>query len=126
MNKRDLEKFKKLLLKKRDEIIGGMKHITDENLSKSQREASGDLSGYAYHMADMASDNYEREFLLGLATGEREILLAVDEALKKIQDNTYGRCEGCRENIKKDRLLAIPYATCCLECQSKQEKRRTT
>ncbi|NQS99451.1 MAG: TraR/DksA family transcriptional regulator, partial [Candidatus Omnitrophica bacterium] len=51
MTKKELEKFKKSLLKKREELISEMNHITKDALNKSQREASGDLSGYSFHMA---------------------------------------------------------------------------
>ena len=74
LSKKDLKAFKDLLIKKKVKLLQGMNHLTNETLKKSQREASGDLSGYAYHMADMASDVYERDFLLQLASGERELL----------------------------------------------------
>ena len=69
MNKKELEKFKKLLLEKREELTSNVNHITRETRRQSRKEASGDLSGYSLHMADMASDNFDREFSLNLASG---------------------------------------------------------
>jgi len=121
MNKKDLERFKKLLLKKREEIISEMNNITKDSLSKSQREASGDLSGYSFHMADQASDNYDREFSLNLASDNQKIIYAIDEALRKIKDKTYGRCVTCNKEIARRRLRAVSYAVLCIDCQRKEE-----
>ncbi len=124
MNKKDLEKFKKMLLKKREDIITEMNNITKDTLSKSQREASGDLSGYSFHMADAATDNYDREFSLNLATDSQKVIYAVDEALGRIRDKTYGRCLKCNKEISRKRLRAVSYATLCIGCQRKEEGKR--
>src|SRR4030042_7180912 len=101
MNKRELERFKKLLLKKREETATELSNITKDALSKSQREASGDLSGYSFHMADQASDNYEREFSLNLAGDSQKIIYSIDEALSRIKDKSYGRCLKCSKVITR-------------------------
>ncbi|MBN1526720.1 MAG: TraR/DksA C4-type zinc finger protein [Candidatus Omnitrophica bacterium] len=123
MARKALKKFKALLLKEREEIGGDLNHIAADNLNKSQRDASGDLSGYSYHMADMASDNYEREFSLGRATDEQKILFAIDEALKRVEDGTYGSCQQCSKPIAKKRLMVVPHAELCIECQKKNESK---
>lgn len=123
MSKKESEKFKKLLLKVREKILFEVDHISKETLNKSQRDASGDLSGYSFHMADMASDQYDREFSLELASGGRKVLLAIEDAFKKLEEGTFGACEICGKNISKQRLTAIPYATSCIACASKKEKR---
>lgn len=122
MSREDIKLFKKLLIEKRMNILKEITHITKETLSKSQREASGDLSGYSYHMADMASDVYERDLLLQLASGEREILLKIDDALKRMEEGEYGLCFSCKKKISKVRLKAIPHALYCHDCQEKEEK----
>lgn len=116
-----LKKYKELLLKEREKIGGGLNHITQDTLKTSQRDASGDLSGYSFHMADMASDNYEVEFSLGRASDEQNILYSVDEALKRIEDGTYGSCTQCGKQIPKKRLDALPHTELCIICQSKNE-----
>lgn len=123
MSGKDLKKYKQLLLKEREKIGGGLSHIAQETLNKSQRDASGDLSGYSFHMADMASDNYEVEFSLGRASDEQDLLYSIDEALKRIEDGTYGNCPQCGKQIPKRRLDAIPHTELCIICQSKNEKR---
>lgn len=124
MNKKDQQAFKALLLKRKAELAKGIEHIANENLKTSQREAAGDLSGYSLHMADMASDNYDREFSLGLADNEQKIVHRIDTALEKIDEGTYGQCEACAKKINKVRLKAVPYAEFCVPCQEKQEKKK--
>lgn len=121
MNKKELERFKKLLLKKREDLISEMNNITKDTLNKSQREASGDLSGYSFHMADQASDNYDREFSLNLASDNQKIIYAIDEALGRIKDKSYGRCLRCSKEISRKRLSAVAYAILCIDCQRKEE-----
>ncbi len=123
MTKKELDRYKKLLIKKRDRIFSGLNHITKESLLKSQKEASGDLSSYSFHMADQATDSYDRELSMNLATGEQEILYEIDEALKRIEEQSYGVCLECDKKIPSKRLTAVPYAKYCIECQSKIEKR---
>jgi len=118
--KKVLKKFKELLLKKRDDLVGEVQHITSDS-KQSQRDASGDLSGYALHMADMATDHYDREFNLGLASAEQRIIYEIDEALKRIEDGSYGICFTCDKTITKKRLIAVPYAKHCVDCQEKEE-----
>lgn len=122
-NKRELAEFKKIILKRKDEILDEIKHISEDTLKKSQKEASGDISGYTYHMADVATDNYDREFSLGLASNGRRIFYELDDALKKIEEGIFGICEDCKSLIAKNRLKAVPYARLCVKCQEKREKR---
>ncbi len=122
MDKKELEKFKNLLLKKRTELVTDVNHITENTRRQSQKEAAGDLSGYSLHMADMASDTYDREFSLNLASGERETLREIDEALKRIHETTYGKCLSCEKRITKKRLVAVPHAKLCLSCKQKEEE----
>jgi DnaK suppressor protein len=123
MPAKELKKYKEALLKAREKAGGGITHITEEALKTSQRDASGDLSGYSYHMADMASDNYEREFSLGRVSEEQDLLYAIDEALKRVKDGTYGRCLQCGKAISKKRLGAVPHTELCIDCQTKNESK---
>jgi RNA polymerase-binding protein DksA len=122
-NKKELADFKKIILVRKDEIMDEIKHISDDTLKKSQKEAAGDISGYTYHMADVATDTYDREFSLGLASNERELLYELDDALKKIDEGAFGICEECKSLITKTRLKAVPYARLCVKCQQRKEKR---
>jgi RNA polymerase-binding protein DksA len=121
--KKELAEFKKIVLAKKEEIIEEIKHISEDTLKKSQKEASGDISGYTYHMADVATDNYDREFSLSLASSERQYIYELDDALKRIEDGVFGICEDCKGLITKTRIKAVPAARLCVKCQQKREKR---
>ncbi len=122
-DKKDLAGFKKIIISKKEEILDDIKHISDDTLKKSQKEASGDISGYTYHMADVATDSYDREFSLGIASNDRELLYELDDALKRIEDGAFGICEECKVLIGKNRLKAVPQARFCIKCQQKREKK---
>lgn len=124
LNKTEIERFKKLLEASRKKVGGDLAHLEKDSLNTSQRDASGDLSGYSLHMADMATDNSAQEFNLGLASSEQQILNLIDEALRKIEEGKFGVCEVCSKVISQKRLLAVPYAKYCIKCQSEEEKKR--
>jgi len=107
MDKKKLESFKKLLLKLKESITHDIYNISKDSGADG---ASGDISGHVLHMADVATDMYDREFNLGLASNEREILQKIDSALRRIEDGTYGFCLGTGKAISMARLKALPYA----------------
>lgn len=122
MTKKELEFFRKLILEKKNQIWEEIDKISEDILKKSQKDASGDISGYTLHMADLATDTYDREFSLDLVSNEHKILYEVDDALKRIEEGRYGICEECSKPISKSRLKAIPYTRLCLKCQKEKEK----
>jgi len=122
--KRNFDKIKKQLEEQRKLIADGIDHFTKDNLNLSQRDASGDLSGYTFHMADVATDNFDREFNLDIASNEQQLLNRIQEALNKINEGTFGICENCQANISMERLKAVPYARLCIKCQEEEEKKK--
>ena len=120
--KKELANFRGELIKKKAKILEELMLLKGDSLNKSPKDASGDLSGYSFHMADMATDLYDREFSLELAEGERERLYALDEAIKRIDEGTYGQCDACGVKISKQRLKVMPQAQNCIKCQEKEEK----
>ena len=123
-NKKEFDKYKQILQTIRRKICGDLEHLESESLNKSQRDAAGDLSGYSFHMADMATDNFDRELTIGLATNEQQALNQIDNALQKIEEGTYGVCETCSKPIPQKRLLALPFAVLCIKCQELEEKKK--
>jgi RNA polymerase-binding protein DksA len=104
---RELEHYRDLLLAKRRELVGDMSAMEREALRSS---GGSNLSTLPIHMADMGTDNYEQEFTLGLVEKDRNLLRAINAALAKIQNGTYGICEGTGKPIGKPRLEAQPWA----------------
>jgi DnaK suppressor protein len=111
----ELDHFKELLVRRRVEIQQNVVEIEDETLRKSRLDASGDLSSMPIHMADLGTDNYQQEFSLGLMDSERKLVTEIDDALQRIEDGTYGICEGTGQSIPKARLEAQPWARYSVE-----------
>ena len=126
LTKHQLKEFKQRLLEERAKFAGEIRAIARE-ASKNPREASGDLSAYTVHMADMSSDTYERELFVDLASSEQEVLYQIDEALKRFEEGTYGTCQQCNKPITLSRLKAVPYTSLCISCQrAKEQKAKRT
>lgn len=119
---KELERYRDLLIDKLKEILGSVSQIESEALKTSRQDSAGDLSSMPIHMADIGSDNYEQEFALGLMDSERKIVQEIYEALKRIQNGTYGICEGTGEPIPKARLNGIPWTRYCVQYAEMVEK----
>lgn len=111
----ELKKFRGMLLGKRSDLVGDMNGIEAETLRVNRQEGTGDLSSLPTHPADVGTDNYEQEFTLGLLESERVLLKEIDEALERIDNKTFGICQGTGKPIGKTRLLARPWAKYCIE-----------
>ena len=116
---RELEHFRDLLLDKRRELVGDMSQMEREALRSS---GGTNLSTLPLHMADMGTDNYEQEFTLGLVEKDRGLLREINSALAKIQNGTYGICEGTGKPISKPRLEAQPWAKYSIEYARQMER----
>jgi RNA polymerase-binding protein DksA len=122
LSPQQLKQFRQLLITERAKFAKEIKSIAQET-SKSPREASGDLSGYTVHMADMAADTYERELSMNIVSSEQEVLYQIDDALKRLDDGSYGICQQCNGPIAMSRLKAVPYASLCIGCQRVKEQK---
>jgi DnaK suppressor protein len=113
MDKEKLIFFKELLLAQREELLRHAKE-TVSSLSKEGEEVPADL-------ADQATLEADRNFLLRIRDRERKLIAKIDEALEKIEKGTYGICELCGKEIEEERLKARPVASYCIECKRKLE-----
>ncbi len=114
MKKRDLEKFRKILMEQRDQIVG-----------KAKRAVAGEIhldpDDFPDEM-DAASSEVNLSFQGRLRERERGLLGKIDRALEKIKQGIYGECESCGEEIGLQRLEARPVAELCIDCKAEQEK----
>lgn len=122
LTKKDLEFHKDLLLKLRDRVIDEISFLANDNLNKSAKDASGDLSSYSFHMADQGTDNFDREFAASLLNSEHDVLYEIEEALRRIEQGTYGICEMSGNPIERERLKALPFARYSVAVQSEMER----
>ncbi len=111
---------KEKLLQLRDAMVDSMAGVAKDNL-RSRAEGS-EASAFGMHQADAGSDAYDRDFALSLLSQEQDALYEIDQALKRIELGTYGKCEMSGKPISRARLEAIPFARFTVECQSQLEK----
>ena len=121
--KKDLPYFKKLILKKREDLLNELGYLKETALEKSYQDYTGDHSTYSFHMADQGTDAQEREKAFMFASREGRFLSYLDRALERIEAGTYGYCDSCGEPMAKARLEAVPTARLCVACKSKQEEK---
>jgi DnaK suppressor protein len=117
-----LKKQKDRLLALRDGMLDSMAGVAKDNL-RSRAEGS-EASAFGMHQADAGSDAYDRDFALSLLSQEQDALYEIEEALKRIDNGTYGICEISGKPIPHPRLEAIPFARHTVECQSQIEKQK--
>jgi DnaK suppressor protein len=114
IDKKTLSKFKKVLLKEREQIVGEVKQTYTSSQEMGQ-DGTQDIG-------DEAANIYNKQILLSLNEGERMRLQEVDEALDRMASGGYGICEECGELISLKRLEVRPVAKYCVACLSKLEK----
>ncbi len=118
MNKKDMQRFKKLIEDERTRVVERVDMKEIQNMAASQ---SGNQS-YSNHMADIGSDAMEQEQAFLHASQGTDYLMALEDALRRIEKGTYGVCEECGEKIPPRRLEAFLAARLCVKCQSKLER----
>lgn len=119
----ELAEFKQRLLAKRKELAGDAEHLANDSMARNS-ESGADHSSMPIHMADLGSDNWEHEFTLGLIANERDRIRKIDEALVRIEDQTYGICLATHKRIRRARLRAKPWAKYCIEQAQAREDGR--
>ena len=120
LSKADKKFFYDLLVHARSAFGAQVQYHSDDALSR--KDAAGERVGMATHMADLGTDNYRRDFELGLLSDGVDVLEMIDEALQRLEDSEYGICLDCGEPIPRKRLEAKPYAKYCTKCKSKREE----
>ena len=124
MTREQREKLHRILLTMRHELLIQMKEIKSGENEASAREVNGDLSGYSFHLADQATDTMDHQRNFINIERESEVLHEIDDALDKVHDGQFGKCEDCGQEIGIFRLEALPYARLCVECKTRDEAER--
>ena len=91
-------------------------------MSGLAKESAEEMTNYSLHMADSGTDNFDRDFALSLLSSDQDAIYEIEEALKRIEKNTYGICELSGKPIPKTRLDAIPWTRFTVEAQSQLER----
>lgn len=114
MKTKELEKFKKILLEKKEMLLQNAKNTLESDMALDAADLPDEM--------DLASSEYLQSFQFRLRGRERTFLTKIDKALVKISDGTFGTCEDCGEPIHAKRLEARPEATLCIKCKEEQER----
>ncbi len=115
-----INKQKQRLIELRDHILDQMHGVAQDTL-RVKAEGS-EASAFGMHQADAGSDAYDKDFALSLLSQEQDALYEIEEALKRVESDTYGVCEMSLKQIPKPRLEAIPHARFTVECQAQLER----
>jgi len=116
--KRDLERFRNIILEKRKEILEELDSLKSTMMDVTTGQYEIENSTYSLHM-EQGTDAMEREKTFLFASREGKFLNYLDEALMRIDRGTYGFCTECGNLIDKERLEAVPHAHQCMECKVK-------
>ncbi|MCX7610878.1 MAG: conjugal transfer protein TraR [Ignavibacterium sp.] len=132
-SKKELEHFKSIIIEKQNEIIEQLQVLREQMLDPATGEYINENSPYSLHMAEQGTDAMEREKVFLYAQRETKFLTYLEEALKRIEEGTYGICIACIEEpqylcptcplIPKERLEAVPHTQLCLPMKQRQEKK---
>jgi len=116
------ESFKKRLMDMRDHLLDRIERFNDTGMGDSMSKSTGELSTYDNHPGDVGSEMFERGKDFALREDAITTIGAIDDALSKIDNGRYGRCEVCGRDIPVKRLAAVPYTTQCVDCKSRDEQ----
>jgi RNA polymerase-binding protein DksA len=118
----DTDHFRDLLLDERKRVVAAINNLHDDHPG-SMSEETGEDAVFDNHLADTATETYDRELDYTLEENAEHVLGDIDAALERIEDGTYGTCTNCGRQIPAERLEARPYATLCIDCQRERERR---
>jgi DnaK suppressor protein len=118
--------MRKTFLKKARETLQEMRAQLLRNVQEELHEGREQTKDEGMDTYDLATDARDREISLILTDREREKLQAIDDALARIDDGTYGVCESCESDIAEGRLEALPFTRLCISCQAEREKEAKT
>ena len=116
----DMEHFRKRLLEDRERAQEALDYLHEENPGSMEDETQEIPSDN--HPGDVATITHDREIDYTLEENEERVLAAIDSALKRIDDGTFGTCGSCGQPIAIERLEALPYTTQCIDCKRREER----
>jgi RNA polymerase-binding protein DksA len=112
--------YRDILMEERGRVSATMTHLHEDNSRSLEDETEEET--YDNHLADSATATLNREIDYTLEENAEHVLTAIDEALQRIDEGTYGTCGRCGNPIAEERLDAIPYANRCIECKRLEER----
>lgn len=117
MRKSDLVRFKKVFIQQRDQILVNGSMLDAQLMARPDEDKDE---------VDQATTDIEQSMRMHLKNREKFTLKSIDEAIRRIEEGSYGLCRSCLEMIELRRLQARPTATLCIACKEEDEKTRAT
>ena len=118
----DTERFRGILEEERQRVQDAISYLHEETPGSLEDETEEIVGNSDNHLGDTATATLDREIDYSLEENSEHVLRAIDGALQRIGDGTFGLCETCGQPISEERLEAIPYATQCIDCRRKGER----
>jgi RNA polymerase-binding protein DksA len=118
----DTERFRTILLEERQRVSAAIQNLHDDHPGSLDEETEEISAGVDNHIADTATATLDREIDYTLEENSEHVLAAIDAALARIEDGTYGICSNCGRPIDEARLEAQPWSTLCIDCKRKLER----
>jgi DnaK suppressor protein len=109
----DTTPFRDALLAERDRVVKAIENLRSENAASAEDIADESIG---QHLADVATETYDRELGDSLEENSEQVLGGIDAALQRIDEGTYGICTNCGKQIPEERLEALPWASLCIDC----------
>ncbi len=123
MRKTDLERFRRLIEAEIERVEKSLAEHT-RTISHEDDPADDMPKAHSNHMADQGSDEFQYETIIQMARSESRYLYQLEQALRRVEDGTYGKCERCGKQIGKERLKAKLDARLCIACQEEADRER--
>ena len=117
----DTSQYRARLLEEQERLLNAVDFLDRENPGSIADELGDIVTAGDTNLGDTATATYDRELDQSLGEGAQQTLIAIEDALRKIEDGTYGSCEVCGRPIGADRLAAIPWARLCIDDQRKAD-----
>lgn len=126
INELKIDTLKQLLHKQKEEIENTINNMKNHKIAEQDVDSPGELSNYDNHPAEIATELFQFELNNALKVHEEHLLQEINEALDKIDNGKYGKCEICDEEISYERLEALPYSRLCIDCEKDREEKMAT
>jgi RNA polymerase-binding protein DksA len=118
----DTTRFEQVLREERQRVLDAISYLHEETPGSLADETEEIIGNSDNHLGDTATATLDREIDYSLEENSEQVLRAIDRALQRIEEGTFGICETCGQPISEERLEAIPYATQCIDCRRKGER----
>jgi RNA polymerase-binding protein DksA len=116
----DTARFRDELLEERRRVLDAIEYLHEENPGSMEDEA--EETPLDNHLAENATVTLDREIDYTLEENSEQVLAAIESALARIEDGSFGKCSSCGKEIAEERLAALPWATQCIDCRRREER----